>query len=853
VGGKGSADDGTIGPALDRMLASVAALLLELDGTWPVDRARRRGTYRRLRYVLRAPRAAANLASSAVFPLRSALLQPMLLLLLGTVASCIAAPAFVGAGTETGVRVAVAVAFFCLAPGLALLSLSRRGLDAFELAVVLAFSMGLLALAAEGMLALHIWHPRYATYVLAAVCLPPLSWNLLRALGFSPGSLSSLPRRSQELAEVRPRDGSNTAAVPASMRLGGQAAPLKGVPHMIADDLGIGAAFDRTSLSAATRTNVVVAHGGLLAAAIGCWIAALDRAEIKGIGGYGLVSALPALYYVAIGLLCVGFASAVSSRTIRAGLPLGYIVALIVVLHGTAAALYREPRYPYVYKHIGVIDFIAAHGFVDRHTDIYNNWPGFFALNAWFKYVAGVSPLAYAPWAQIFFEIANVAALLFVVRALTSDERLKWIAIWIFVASNWVGQDYLAPQAFGFLLVLVVLGLCIRYAPAPVALVRSSGRRNVLARTRRLVVRAWEHAPSTSGPAALSSPGALVVGSVCSLAVVISHQLSPIVLILGMAGLWLTTGRIKGWIVLGLAGAEAGWVALAWPFVNRHFNVLTFDLLPHPHPTGNEVTHPLPGVNVVANMSRGLVSVVVLLALLGALFAWRSRRFDPTVLTLVAAPLPVVVAQSYGGEIVFRAFLFGLPWLALLAANCFNNSQTSRSHTFIQALPLLGVSGVLLTGFLFSYFGLEKINYVTRDDIAATDWYEQRAPAGSVMAYLTPNFLAGITADYTRVRVYGRDYVPILTNFRAFRRHPLSVQGVREIVTVLRNARAPHAYFVLSPVEWNFVELFGIMPRDSPMRLLRLLESSPQFRLVYRYGRAYIFELKHQPIALAVK
>ena len=76
-------------------------------------------------------------------------------------------------------------------------------------------------------------------------------------------------------------------------------------------------------------------------------------------------------------------------------------------------------------------------------------------------------PIAYAGWAQVFFNVANVAALRFALRGLTRDERVLWTATVLFLLANWVGQDYLGPQSLGFVLSLVVLGLCVRNPPRP--------------------------------------------------------------------------------------------------------------------------------------------------------------------------------------------------------------------------------------------------------------------------------------------------------------------------------------------------------------------------------------------------
>jgi hypothetical protein len=61
VGGKGSAADEAIGPALDSVLAHVDALLLDLDPRWADEPPPRRINFRHVRHALRARRAAAKM------------------------------------------------------------------------------------------------------------------------------------------------------------------------------------------------------------------------------------------------------------------------------------------------------------------------------------------------------------------------------------------------------------------------------------------------------------------------------------------------------------------------------------------------------------------------------------------------------------------------------------------------------------------------------------------------------------------------------------------------------------------------------------------------------------------------
>ena len=134
-----------------------------------------------------------------------------------------------------------------------------------------------------------------------------------------------------------------------------------------------GSAFPPDLLGALRQTVI-------LEAAIVLWFLAIAQAKVEAMAGFGLLNSLPVTFFGAIGLVFVGFAVAVSRDVINPRLLGAHVVALAVMLHGTTALLYDEPRYLWTYKHLGVTNFIAAEGHVNRAIDIYQNWPGFFAL-----------------------------------------------------------------------------------------------------------------------------------------------------------------------------------------------------------------------------------------------------------------------------------------------------------------------------------------------------------------------------------------------------------------------------------------------------------------------------------------
>jgi len=181
----------------------------------------------------------------------------------------------------------------------------------------------------------------------------------------------------------------------------------------------------RRPLSPGRRLLPLFLHLLLFVLAMGLFSWALVAADPGELGESGLLDVLPPQYYVALLLLVLGFVLAVTGPRPVVPLLVLYTLGLIAVLHGTVPILFEEPRYPWTYKHIAATELIGATGSVERSLDIYNNWPGFFAIHAWFSDALGIAPLEYARWAQPAFATAGFAAVVFAVRPLNLVRRRR--------------------------------------------------------------------------------------------------------------------------------------------------------------------------------------------------------------------------------------------------------------------------------------------------------------------------------------------------------------------------------------------------------------------------------------------
>jgi hypothetical protein len=553
--------------------------------------------------------------------------------------------------------------------------------------------------------------------------------------------------------------------------------------------------------------------------------ASLLHVDLAGMGDLGLVSVLPIGFWVGLVLLTAGFGVGVTRRRLSPSLLGAYVVTLVLVLHGTPAALYGTLRYAWAWKHVGVIDYLGRHGATDLHLGgnlaAYQAWPGFFAGNLLLLKVIGArSALSYASWAPAFFDLLVLAPLYLIFRNFTEDRRLIWTALWLFCLGNWVGQDYFSPQAAAYFLYLVVLAVGLRwYSSSGVA----------PADARGVVMPPLRDDPARR--ALMLGVLGLVVAAIAT-----SHQLTPLMLISAVTGLVLCrrcSERLLLVVAVVLTGAWILVVARSFLAANFHSIAASFGR-PDANAQANllNLSHASSGQVLVADLDRLLSAALWLLAAIGVWRRRRNRRADLPLLVLALTPLPLIVSNSYGGEIVFRVYLFALPFVAFFAAaSLFPSERAGRSRLYLVAV--IGVSAALLAGFLFSYYGEEQVNYFSPQEVAATSWLYSHAPAGSV--------ITGPTGDLPwgdrNVELY-RHYWFALDTPKG--RQTILANPVQALSADLSDPRDPAAFLVFTRAQAAEVDTTGLLPAGAIERIEAAVVSSGRFRVVYRNADATI-------------
>ena len=586
----------------------------------------------------------------------------------------------------------------------------------------------------------------------------------------------------------------------------------------------------------------------LPAAAVGLYAASLPYIHAGAMNDLGLVSVLPWSTWLAFGLLTAGFITC-WRRTDEVTWPLVvHVLLLIVMLYGLPGLVIHEPSGPIVFRHAGITENLIRTRTVNTKIDAYFSWPGFFMGLATLVKLGGVSSaLSFATWATVAFNLLFLPPLLLLTRALTRDPRLVWGSVWIFYAANWIEQDYLAPQAFGYLCYLTILGLLLTYLRPRQADLGEGGR---FARRVRAVLRV--RAADVPAPATSRWTAAAVVTLVvlAYTATVASHQLTPFAILIGVAVLVALGQCTARGLPLLMAVILALWdIFVAHGYISGHFGQLVSGFGDITNATSANITARISGSAQHLSVIRErllLSGGLWLLALLGAIRRFRAGHADHAAAALCLAPLLLFGMQAYGGEMVLRIYFFMLPFTAFFAAAGLLPDRTPAAVPSARlpgalrggaAVAAFGLTiTIVLATCLLARYGNERADYFTPGDRAAMRVLYAQARPGSEFAVEQP-YLPWKYQQYDQHR-----YLSVESMLD--QQHPPSpAQAVRRISQDLRPGPGhPAGFVILTRSQRVYAEMFGgLLSPGYIGNFERLLRKSPDFRLLYANSDAQIY------------
>ena len=561
--------------------------------------------------------------------------------------------------------------------------------------------------------------------------------------------------------------------------------------------------------------SVVVVVMGCIAASHG------DQGQI---GVRGLIEALPPGFFVCAAVLTVIFFIELFSRSGANNVVLATaLVGMVVLLHGAPGFLEQEPRFATAWLHAGFTGQILDHGVSAPGVDARFNWPGFFGAAAAVTGAGGLtSAVPLLRWAPVVMVVLYLPPLYVIGKQATASGTATWLGLWLFLLVNWVGQDYFAPQSIGFVLYLLSLAILVAFF--------RSGRQLWPRRSAGPQERLPEGLPDVpAGPRLRIALVALLLLLVAAIAM--THQLSPIMLVLASAALVLA-GRLRLIMFPAIAGVlTLGWISVGVePYWVGHLHTV-FGGVGHveaivTHSVGERLTGSAAHLSLVRTRLE-FTGAVWALAAVCTVLLWTMRRTPVTLLALVAAPF-VTLAQNYGSEGVLRIFLFSAPFGCLIIAQFLVLLARVRP---VQVL-ITGLAIALVPLFVLTRYGNESFEQVRAQEVAAIRALYAIAPPGSRLISVTSQ--VPWRFDFATDYFYGRP-----TNPRAFLRGDL-----RAIRTLTRQPPAgAGTYLVITTSQRTYAAQSA--GRRHWFRTVRpLLTPGNGYHLVYRNPDALIYEFE---------
>ncbi len=610
------------------------------------------------------------------------------------------------------------------------------------------------------------------------------------------------------------------------------------VPTPTSDDQARGKHSGRAPVLDGWRGSTPVRQGQALAVlaavALGLGVWSLTQVDPLQVGGMGLIQALPAAYFAALGLSLVGFVASLSLRRVLPVLLTFQILVLVVILHGVDPIVHGLPRLEASYRHLGIAEFMAGSGQLNPNLDAYFSWPGFFGLLGMLSDATGMHNLiGLSTWAPLAINVLLLPALLAMAVRLTSNRRHAWAAVWVFYLASWVGQDYLSPQAYALILLFTLLACALTAFDGWAWLAggnRFSTRlRNIVGRLDAAVPR-----PGLKAPVA-DTVVLVVVCAVLLLAMTATHQLTPFAAIPMLAGL-LVIGRLRLRFlpVLALVLPACWLVLVATPYVAGHMSQVFGSFGDIGATTSASLTNRLTGSpdhEFIVYARIGESALVWGLALAGAVVGRRRRTPWLAAIVGAGAPFLLLPAQPYGGELLLRIYLFGLPFVAFLAVLPLIPA-TSGQLPWRRGAALLLLGAVLATATVTTRYGNDQMETFGADEVTLVNHLYTVAPPGAIL-------IEGVHNTAWQYQEYaGYDYRTLVSAQTPSDASPVSCAAVNQI------AKRAGAYLVVTRSQEAAADLLQTGPSGNLQHLVQTCSTSAGWSVVYQNSGGVILHVQ---------
>ncbi|MGA9374752.1 MAG: hypothetical protein ACSLE7_17255 [Mycobacterium sp.] len=495
---------------------------------------------------------------------------------------------------------------------------------------------------------------------------------------------------------------------------------------------------------------------------------------------WGLIGTASPLWILSF--LCAALAFAVSVRHGNVKAVWAATVVVGITNHLPRAIANDVPMYAWTYKHVGLADYIQQTHSLAHGVDIYQGWPSSFALSAWFAELTGVPVMDYAAWFIPGFHILFGFMVYGAARVWDLSSLVAAAATFMAVSLNWVQQDYFSPQATVMLMlpgIFIVLGLS----------------RNRPVGSMLLVI--------------LFATAA------------ITHQLTPFWLFGAIGLLTITRNFHPWWLVIPLGAILVCQLIYNWDEVSR-YQLFSGDILDN---AKSNITRygvePVLGQRIVSYGNKALAGGLWLST--GLVIVYRMWKRQPfwAAAVLALSPMLLLGGQSYGGEAIFRVYLYSVIGCCFVLAPVVVALLQAGVRTYIAS------TGVILFGVTAALNSETAAWYAYIMPKAQVEESMQVMSQAELPAYLTsaaPTWPERSSWRYVDYATFSPDYdVPMVTVPNLARRTFDNDEDYRVFLEALSTRPDASTYLIITDQTQFYTWYFGILPWEALPNLKQYL------------------------------
>jgi hypothetical protein len=535
-----------------------------------------------------------------------------------------------------------------------------------------------------------------------------------------------------------------------------------------------------------------------------CLLAALLHRHIDP-GIWGFLVRVGPLWYLGLALIA---ASLVVSRSAEERYLAVGVLLLMLVLTGTPALVYDGPRSQSAAKHVELVEQIRRLHHLRSSVPVYNGWPSFFSAMAWLSDVTGLRDAIHlaTAWPAL-VGTYKLVALRYFAGQVVADRRQVWLAVAFAMLADTIGQDYFSPQSLGLVLAITAFGFAF-------------ARRTLRLRHQ------------------------VALMTVAGIGMSLTHQLTPYI-VGGALCVLVIFGRLKPWWTpLTVLGPAVGWALVNWRDLSEFLTLGDIGSSGNFTPPAPGATSGLARLPAFLTFEGGLAGGVVILALLAGATLFRRRREAAAwaVALCPGAGVAIILVHPYGSEGIFRATLFSLPWLAVLAAQVFR-----RGDTRVGRLSPVVVIAALTTTFILGTFSLDASNVMRAADRTAFAIFAD-TPTGQGLNYaliLGPGDLpsAPTTTPVTHLSVYRSEIDDAGFTLNGAIDQDTVQRLTSELISYSGNeSPAGHLFAVWSPVSSDYGREYGLHTAARFAALRDAFQAAAAWKTIYTADGTVLFE-----------